>query len=192
MSLLKLHDIGVRQPRYAAQPKSFRVFAGTLLALLGLCVGGPQAFAETEVTEDHECVIPVNKAGEPDVGDALPLIRITVVNVENSDGNLMFSLYDDNPKTFMKYRTYLKKLHAPAMEIETVVCIRAPEPGEFAVTVYHDEDADRDFDRNFLGFPKEGYGFSNNPRIRFPLPRHKDVKFAVAEDETDIEIVLHY
>lgn len=192
MSLLKLHDTGVRQPRSASQSKSCGVFAGTLLALLTACLVGPQALAETEVADDHACVIPVNKAGEPDGGDALPLIRITVVNVENSHGNLMFSLYDDNPKTFMKYRTYLKKLHAPAMETETVVCIRAPGPGEFAITVYHDEDADRDFDRNFLGFPKEGYGFSNNPRIRFPLPRHKDVKFAVDEDETDIEIVLHY
>lgn len=148
--------------------------------------------APAPATADQECIIPLNKQGVADDGEGLPVIRVRVTNVESAEGNLMFSLYDDNPDTFMKYKTYLKKLHAPAQKDETIVCIRAPAKGEFAVTVYHDEDEDRDFDRNLFGFPKEGYGFSNNPKIRFPLPRHKDVKFAVVEDETDIEIVLHY
>lgn len=52
-------------------------------------------------------------------------------------------------------------------------------PGEYAVMVMHDLDGNGRFDRNALGIPSDGYGFSNNPvvfakpgfaRVRMPLP----------------------
>jgi uncharacterized protein (DUF2141 family) len=32
------------------------------------------------------------------------------------------------------------------------------------VEVYHDENVNLELDRNFLGIPREIYGFSNNPK----------------------------
>ncbi|WP_348675736.1 DUF2141 domain-containing protein [uncultured Abyssibacter sp.] len=39
------------------------------------------------------------------------------------------------------------------------------EPGRYAVIVMHDENDNGEFDMNFMGIPKEGYGYSNNPRV---------------------------
>ena len=35
---------------------------------------------------------------------------------------------------------------------------------DYTVVVYHDENGNEEFDKNFLGIPKESYGFSNNVR----------------------------
>ena len=56
---------------------------------------------------------------------------------------------------------------------------RGLAPGEYAVMVLHDLDGNGLFDRNALGIPRDGYGFSNNPvalgrpgfaRVRFVVP----------------------
>ena len=36
--------------------------------------------------------------------------------------------------------------------------------GEYAIKLYHDENNNRQLDKNFTGIPKEDYGFSNNPK----------------------------
>ena len=38
-------------------------------------------------------------------------------------------------------------------------------PGDYGVVVIHDENGNRKLDRNFLGIPKEGFGFANNPHV---------------------------
>ena len=40
--------------------------------------------------------------------------------------------------------------------------------GQYAVTAYHDENGNGKIDMNFLGIPKEGYGFSNDPKSLIP------------------------
>lgn len=42
-------------------------------------------------------------------------------------------------------------------------------PGRYAVTLFHDENENRKLDK-MLGIPREGFGFSRNPRIRFGPP----------------------
>lgn len=39
--------------------------------------------------------------------------------------------------------------------------------GDYAIAVYHDKNMNGKLDTNFLGIPKERYGFSNNARRRF-------------------------
>ena len=36
------------------------------------------------------------------------------------------------------------------------------KPGKYAISVLHDTNNNKDMDRNKLGIPKEGFGFSNN------------------------------
>ena len=36
------------------------------------------------------------------------------------------------------------------------------KPGKYAVSVLHDANKNKDLDKNKLGIPKEGFGFSNN------------------------------
>jgi uncharacterized protein (DUF2141 family) len=54
-------------------------------------------------------------------------------------------------------------------------------PGEYAIAVIHDENANAKLD-TFAGIPKEGIGFSRNPRFTFGPPRFAAARFSVAGD----------
>jgi uncharacterized protein (DUF2141 family) len=52
-------------------------------------------------------------------------------------------------------------------------------PGVYAVTLFHDENSNGKLDTKTFGIPKEGFGFSNDPKIRMGPPRFKDTSFAI-------------
>jgi uncharacterized protein (DUF2141 family) len=49
-----------------------------------------------------------------------------------------------------------------------------PDDQPLAIAVLHDEDGDKRMATGVFGIPKEGFGVSNNPRIRFGPPSFKD------------------
>ena len=50
------------------------------------------------------------------------------------------------------------------------VTFKSLSPGNYAIAVLHDENNDRQANRNFLGLPTEGFGFSRNPAIGVSAP----------------------
>jgi uncharacterized protein (DUF2141 family) len=75
---------------------------------------------------------------------------------------------------------------------ETRLCLLPPESGHYAVAVFHDENADKEINRDFLGIPREGYGFSNNPGFRFGLPEMHEISFAVDGQPIELRVQLTY
>ena len=51
-------------------------------------------------------------------------------------------------------------------------------PGTYAIGVYVDENENGKFDTNFLGIPKEQYGFSSNARA-FGIPKFEAASFVL-------------
>jgi len=51
-------------------------------------------------------------------------------------------------------------------------------PGDYALLLLHDANRNGKLDKRF-GIPREGFGFSNNPPLRFGPPSAKSVIFAV-------------
>jgi uncharacterized protein (DUF2141 family) len=47
-------------------------------------------------------------------------------------------------------------------------------PGAYAISVFHDENANRKLD-TLLAVPREGFGFSRNPVVRFGAPKFRQV-----------------
>jgi uncharacterized protein (DUF2141 family) len=64
-------------------------------------------------------------------------------------------------------------------------------PGAYALALIHDENANHKLDTNFLGIPKEGFGFSNNPRILFGPPSFEKASFELKEDQV-VTIEMRY
>ena len=52
-------------------------------------------------------------------------------------------------------------------------------PGVYALAVIHDENGNGRLDK-LVGIPREGFGFSRNPRIRMGPPRFEEVRFELA------------
>lgn len=47
-------------------------------------------------------------------------------------------------------------------------------PGAYALSVFHDENRNGKLD-TLAGIPREGFGFSRNPTVRFSAPRFRQV-----------------
>ena len=52
--------------------------------------------------------------------------------------------------------------------------------GEYAIAFFIDANGNKKLDKNFLGIPKEQYGFSNNAMGTLSAPTFKQAKFMVA------------
>ena len=63
--------------------------------------------------------------------------------------------------------------------------------GEYAIAVYHDKNTNGKLDTNFLGIPKEDYGFSNNARGKFGPASWEDAKFSVTESAFTHQIIVN-
>jgi uncharacterized protein (DUF2141 family) len=55
--------------------------------------------------------------------------------------------------------------------------------GGYAIALIHDENGNNKLDTLF-GIPKEGFGFSRNPVIRFGAPKFAAARFDVASGTT--------
>jgi uncharacterized protein (DUF2141 family) len=64
-------------------------------------------------------------------------------------------------------------------------------PGAYALSVIHDENGNGRLDTS-LGIPREGFGFSNNPRIWFGPPSFNSARFLLAPGGTALSVTMKY
>ena len=119
-------------------------------------------------------------------------IEVRVDAVRSASGSVVAVLYGDNPDDFLKKGKHLDKMFEPAQEGLVSVCLTAPNPGTYAVAVYHDENGNEKFDKTWIGLPDEGYGISNNPTILLSAPAFDEAKFEALEGSTVIDINVSY
>lgn len=63
--------------------------------------------------------------------------------------------------------------------------------GDYALSVVHDENGNGRLD-SFAGIPREGFGFSRNPAIRFGPPRFVQAVFPVARNPVRQTVRIRY
>lgn len=61
-------------------------------------------------------------------------------------------------------------------------------PGVYAVTVFHDENDNHRFDKNWIGIPRETWGVSNNVRPRLRAPTFDEASVTLEPGDTLVEI----
>lgn len=64
--------------------------------------------------------------------------------------------------------------------------------GQYAVAVFHAENNESDITYGWLGKPKQGVGFSNNPSIAFGPPSFERATVQVSDEGNAITIKLTY
>ena len=114
-------------------------------------------------------------------------VEVRVTNVAGGKGKVNVAVcYRER---FLKQCAYSASV--PAREGETVVALRDIPPGTWAVLAYQDENENSQLDRNFIGIPKENYGFSRDAASRFGPPSFDDAAIEVREDKVVAPIRLH-
>jgi len=111
---------------------------------------------------------------------ALGRVTIEVLNVESSQGKLLAVLFrgadgfPDNPK-----RAFARSVQPARPGMQRVVFDKVP-PGAFAVSLFHDQDADFVLDTGLFGAPTEGYAFSRNAHDPFSAPEYEECRLVLA------------
>jgi uncharacterized protein (DUF2141 family) len=115
-------------------------------------------------------------------------VEVIVTDVRDTTGTIMVALFAD-PDTFLKKPTLGKLSKAKSGEAKAV--FENIQPGEYAVSIIHDANNNRKLDTNFMGIPREGFGFSNNVMGTFGPPSFDKAKFRVS-GSTVIRIKAKY
>ena len=125
-------------------------------------------------------LVPISSAEEEN-------LKINILNLEKP-GFLYLSICKDeagfkktveNESKEESCVALLKEIDLQNTEINNVLPY-----GEYAVTLFVDSNGNKKLDKNFLGIPKEQYGFSNNVMGRMSPPTFDQAKFAIAGPTT--------
>lgn len=118
---------------------------------------------------------------------------MAVSGARSGAGNVTVTLYGPRREDFLARGRRLARLRVPLAGAGSAeACFALSAPGDYAVAVYHDENGDHDFNRNAVGLPAEGYGFSNDAPAAFGLPDFDKVRFAVPPGGSRVPIRLRY
>lgn len=140
------------------------------------------------------CLAALPRAAAQDSTPSGCTLRIHVDGLRNSNGvvgSILFKSPDgwpeDRNKSFRNGPTPI----APNARQAIVVWDHLP-PGDYGVAVIHDENRNARLDRNFIGIPKEGFGFANNPHVALSAPSFSAAIVRVHCPVTDTSIHLQY
>lgn len=115
-------------------------------------------------------------------------IKIIVSNLNTTKGYIEMGIYNSS-KGYLKngyaYKTVRQEVKGNTVEI----ILQDMPKGNYAVSLYHDENNDKKCNTNILGVPTEPYGFSNGFRRRLFKPSFEDCKVEV-QSNTVVKVVL--
>jgi uncharacterized protein (DUF2141 family) len=119
-------------------------------------------------------------------------LRVVATNVQSDSGKVVVWIYgsaeswlkDDGVRT-QKSVPVKGNRNGDSVTVELLL-----PPGEYAFSVFHDQEGDGRLARNFIGLPKEPAGLSNNVRPKLGPPRFDKAKFTVGTGLVEQRIKL--
>ena len=93
---------------------------------------------------------------------------VRIDGLRSGDGVVRLGLFD-SADDFPRGRPAIGQA-IPAMTGSVVAVFDDVSQGRYAIALYHDEDDNGEFTKNFLGLPLEGFGFSNDAPVGLGPP----------------------
>jgi uncharacterized protein (DUF2141 family) len=124
-----------------------------------------------------------------------PAFLVEVAGLKDRAGRLKLELYPADDGDFLADDNVLVAAGKPFARVEVAtpaegpvqLCIRAPAPGRYALSLLHDRNGDRKFELS-----SDGIGFSANPKLGWSKPAAKSVAIDVGDAPRRITIVMNY
>ena len=107
-------------------------------------------------------------------------LNITVTDIRSTQGSVGVSVVD-TAAAWNGEAKGVARQKLPIQGKEVVFRLTDLPPGQYAVSVIHDENDNGKLDANFMGMPTEGYGFSNNPVV-LRKPTFEEVQFQLGAE----------
>ncbi len=133
--------------------------------------------------------------GQCHAGEPGSEFLVEVKGLKDRAGRLKLELYPSNDTDFLADDNVLvgagktfRRVEEPVPAAGPVMlCIRAPGPGTYSLSLLHDRNSDRKFSLSI-----DGIGFAGNPKLGMSKPRAAAASAQVGSGPAHISIVMNY
>ncbi len=123
---------------------------------------------------------------------ANPQISVTIANLRNQKGSICLTLFNDAQGFPNQSDRAVASRCIKAEDATSGIIFDNLAPGDYAIAVIHDENKDGKLNTGLFGIPREGFGFSRNPKVGMGAPSFKNTAFPLSGPSTPIQIDLKY
>jgi len=122
-----------------------------------------------------------------------PGMHVTILNIRNGIGTVDCALFN-SPEGFPAdvLRSAVRLVAMKVPNVEARCDFENIPAGTYALVVLHDENMNGKLDANWLGIPKEGYGFSKDAKGTLSAPSYSAASFEYDGQTLDMTITLRY
>ena len=118
-------------------------------------------------------------------------VTLKITGLRNSKGQIGISIFNNKDEFPETNKAVFKRFFLTPSNKAASTTLDLPS-GDYAIAIMHDEDSDKEFDKSFLGIPQEGFGFSNNPEIKYKAPSFSECSFTVESVKKQLNIKMTY
>lgn len=119
-------------------------------------------------------------------------LNIKIENIRDSVGTIYLAFFKDDKSYQVEQPFMMKKFSKQSVENKSLSVTVSIAEGLYAIALLDDENNDARMEYNWLGIPREGFGFSDFYARGFKRPVFSDFDFIVASPKKDILIVIRY
>ena len=112
-------------------------------------------------------------------------LAIDVKGISSDKGSVLVAIYD---KADMWMKKPVGVARMPANKNGVTVLIKDLADGEYAASLFHDENGNGKLDSNAIGMPIEPFGFSNDASGKFGPPPFEKAKFKLDANKKNIVV----
>lgn len=124
-----------------------------------------------------------------------PAFLVNVDGLKDRKGTLKLELYPANDDDFLEDdnilisagKAFRRVVEAVPASGSVILCIRAPGPGLYALSLLHDRNSDRKFNISI-----DGIGFPGDPKLGWSKPKAEVASARVGSEPRRITITLQY
>lgn len=114
-------------------------------------------------------------------------LTIIIKGIQNPIGTMNFAVYDD-AENYDNSKDYFVGKSIPVESLEFEYVFQDMPYGNYAISLFHDEDENKELNTNWIGMPKELFGFSNDAKAKMGPPDFEDASFEI---KGDMEIIIN-
>ncbi len=118
--------------------------------------------------------------------------NLKITGIRSTKGKIMIAVFKDNEgfdkmTPFKRFFFDKKQLAGGNMSVAIKLT-----PGTYGLSLLDDEDSNGKMEKNFIGLPKEGFGFSDFYLSGLKRPKYDDFKVELTKDQGTTNIKLRY
>jgi uncharacterized protein (DUF2141 family) len=136
-------------------------------------------------------ILLIGRAMAQTISEANGKIMVVVNNCRNNNGTVCFALFN-RPDGFPGAKKAFKIVYEKITHNSSTAEFDNLPDGEYAVSIFHDENNNKIMDKSLIGMPTEGHGASNDAKGHFGPPAYSDAKFDLKNGAKSIKISLYY